>query len=313
MDVEPIQSAIKNWMKSNHEIQQKFEDRKRSVLSDPDIKQFLSEHLELDEEAINKNLMKLYEYQSASKNCADCPNLDGCINIVKGYTPHLGVDNQHVSIRYEKCTNKIADEDEKAKEALVRSLYMPSQIKKAKLEELNTDSHERKEVVKAIIHFVQDYSKGNFHKGLYLHGPFGSGKSYILGVVANELKKYNIPSDLIYVPELVREMKSSIKDDSLQAKIDRFKTVPVLMLDDIGAESMSAWFRDEILGSILQHRMMEELPVFFTSNYDLNQLETHLATSNRGDVETIKAGRIVERIRQLSKTLELYERHRSDE
>ena len=115
------------------------------------------------------------------------------------------------------------------------------------------------------------------------------------------------------IPELVREMKASIKDDSLQAKIDRFKHVPVLMLDDIGAESLSAWFRDEVLGSILQHRMMEELPVFFTSNYDLNQLEVHLSTSNRGDVETIKAGRIVERIRQLSKPLELYDRHRSDD
>ena len=190
---------------------------------------------------------------------------------------------------------------------------MPSQIKRAKLEEMHTESLERKEAVKEIIHFVQNYSKGKFHKGLYLHGPFGTGKSYILGVIANELKKYGIPSDLIYVPELVREMKSSIKDDSLQTKIDRFKNVPVLMLDDIGAESLSAWFRDEVLGSILQHRMMEELPVFFTSNYDLKQLEAHLATSNRGDVETIKAGRIIERIRQLSKPLELYDRHRSDD
>lgn len=300
-------------MKSNERIQQNFEERKRSVLADPEIKQFLSDHLELDEEAIDKNLMKLYEYQTASKNCADCPNLDGCINIVQGYTPHLGVENQHVSIRYEKCKNKIADEEEKAKEALVRSLYMPSQIKRAKLEEMHTESLERKEAVKEIIHFVQNYSKGKFHKGLYLHGPFGTGKSYILGVIANELRKYGIPSDLIYVPELVREMKSSIKDDSLQTKIDRFKNVPVLMLDDIGAESLSAWFRDEVLGSILQHRMMEELPVFFTSNYDLKQLEAHLATSNRGDVETIKAGRIIERIRQLSKPLELYDRHRSDD
>ena len=57
--MEPIQSAIKNWMKSNERIQQNFEERKRIVLADPEIKQFLSDHLELDEEAIDKNLMKL--------------------------------------------------------------------------------------------------------------------------------------------------------------------------------------------------------------------------------------------------------------
>ena len=44
------------------------------------------------------------------------------------------------------------------------------------------------------------------------------------------------------------------------------KTSPILMLDDIGAESNSAWFRDEILMIVLEYRMMQELPTFFSSN-----------------------------------------------
>lgn len=40
------------------------------------------------------------------------------------------------------------------------------------------------------------------------------------------------------------------------------KMQTVLILDDIGAEFLSSWFRDEILGAILQYRMMERLPVF---------------------------------------------------
>lgn len=35
------------------------------------------------------------------------------------------------------------------------------------------------------------------------------------------------------------------------------------MLDDIGAEVMTSWTRDEILGSIMQFRMQENLPTFF--------------------------------------------------
>ena len=79
-----------------------------------------------------------------------------------------------------------------------------------------------------------------------------------------------------------------------------FKQADVLMLDDIGAETLSAWFRDEVLGAILQYRMMEQLPVFFTSNYTMDQLEEILATTTKGDVERVKAGRIMERIKQVS-------------
>ena len=39
--------------------------------------------------------------------------------------------------------------------------------------------------------------------------------------------------------------------------------VPVLILDDIGSEMNTQWVRDEVLGPILQFRMLEELPTFF--------------------------------------------------
>src|SRR5690625_2273158 len=102
------------------------------------------------------------------------------------------------------------------------------------------------------------------------------------------------------MPEFVREILSSIEDNTVQEKINIFKDAEVLMLDDIGAENLSAWFRDEVLGSILQYRMMENLPVFFTSNYTMMQLEQVLATTTKGDVEKVKAGRIMERIKQVS-------------
>ncbi|UOQ86255.1 primosomal protein DnaI [Gracilibacillus salinarum] len=311
--MEPIQSAMKKWMNENKQMKQQFTQQRESVINDPDIQAILSEHVELDEQDINRHLMKLYEYQQASKNCADCPNVEGCKNIIKGYTPHLDVDSNDISLRYEKCHNKLDQEAQQKKEELVQSLYIPKQIKQAKLEEMDASSYERKEIVKEVIEFVQHFSKNNYHRGLYLHGPFGTGKSYILGVVANELKKHYIKSDIIYMPEFVREMKASIGDNQFQQKLESFKTAQVLMFDDIGAESISPWFRDEVLGAILQYRMMEELPVFFTSNYNLEQLEYHLSTSNRGDVETIKAGRIIERIKQLSKPIELSHRFRSSE
>ena len=37
---------------------------------------------------------------------------------------------------------------------------------------------------------------------------------------------------------------------------------------------------DEVLGVILQYRMEENLPTFFTSNLSLKELEDHLTISN---------------------------------
>src|SRR5699024_5748460 len=90
-----------------------------------------------------------------------------------------------------------------------------------------------------------------------------------------------------------------------------FKKAYVLMFDDIGAEMQSAWFRDEILGSILQYRMMERLPVFFTSNYTLEQLEVQIA-STRDGIDKVKAGRLLERIKKVSREVPVKGKNRRD-
>ena len=68
---------------------------------------------------------------------------------------------------------------------------------------------------------------------------------------------------LVYFPEFLREIKSSIQDNSIGEKIDAVKRVQVLMLDDIGAEAMSSFVRDDVLGAILQFRMLENLPTLY--------------------------------------------------
>jgi primosomal protein DnaI len=109
----------------------------------------------------------------------------------------------------------------------------------------------------------------------------------------------------VYVPEFLREIKQSIQDQTLNEKIDFVKKAQVLMLDDFGAEAMSAWTRDEVLGTILQYRMAEQLPTFFTSNLSYDELENHLTYTQRGDKDVVKASRIMERIRMVSTDIKL--------
>ncbi|WP_439955082.1 hypothetical protein, partial [Klebsiella pneumoniae] len=95
----------------------------------------------------------------------------------------------------------------------------------------------------------------------------------------------------------------AIGRDQVGEKLDAVKKSPILMIDDIGAESMTSWIRDDVLSVILQYRMQEQLVTFFSSNLDLKALEEHLTVTQRGEQEPLKARRIMERVRYLSKEI----------
>ena len=98
---------------------------------------------------------------------------------------------------------------------------------------------------------------------------------------------------------MIREFKSSIGNNTLESLISKLKQVEILMLDDIGGESQSVWIRDEVLGPILQHRLLDEKPTFFTSNVSQKSLMA-LMTTNSQKAEQMKAARIDARIQSLS-------------
>ena len=101
---------------------------------------------------------------------------------------------------------------------------------------------------------------------------------------------------------LLKRLKASFSEYNYDEVLDEIMNCDVLLIDDIGAENNSPWARDEVLGTILQYRMEEKLPTFFTSNLTIQELEEHLATTNK-DVDNVKARRIIERIKQLSDSM----------
>jgi primosomal protein DnaI len=297
--VERINRTIKR-LASNENFLKRYEEQRKQVLEHPDIHAFLTEHQnELNQNTIEKSMSKLYEYTQQSKECNRCENLDGCINFMKGYHPDLVLVRNSIDVVYKRCPRKVMADEQKKNQKLIKSLYVPRDILEATFEEFEGDLG-RLDAGDRAATFLMNYEAGLKPKGLYLYGKFGVGKSYLLGAIANELAKKQIPTMIVYVPELLREMKSAIGDSTLNEKIEALKKEPILMLDDIGAEAVSSWTRDEVLGPILQFRMLEKLPTFFTSNFDFQGLEHHLTYSQRGEEEKMKARRIMERIRSLS-------------
>lgn len=298
----PISDTV-NKLTNKEDFQKRYEAIKNEVVSHPDIKRFILEN-QVTDEILNRSLMKLYEYINQSKECNKCVSLKECRNMIQGYHPKLVLRGKVIDLNYDRCPRKeMADEQAKLK-SLIKSMYIPRDILEATLTDIHLDMG-RKDAVSFAMDFLENYDKDKRVKGLYLYGSFGVGKTYILGAIANELAMRKIPSMLIYVPEFTRELKGSIQEHTLNEKIEAVKKVPVLMLDDIGAESMSSWMRDEILGTILQYRMLENLPTFFTSNFNFKELEHHLTYTQRGEEEKVKAARVMERIKYLATPVEL--------
>lgn len=302
--MKPIQDALWSLARTSG-FHDTYEQLRKQVLSNPEIISFVNQH-GLDHETIRRNLVTLYEYETQSTQCQKhCPGLDKCPNVIQGYRPKLTWQFGQVQSVYETCKEQEMQMQQARMKKLVQSMHVPEEILYAKLGDLYIKSDSRIEVMEHIHRMMTAVDQKQNFKGLYLSGSFGIGKTFILGVIANTLAEKGLSSLLVYFPEFVREMKSAISDQTLEAKLKAVKSAPILMIDDIGAESISNFTRDEILGTILQYRMLEKLPTFFTSNFTLNELEAHLSINQRGDEENVKAKRIIERIRTLTVSIEM--------
>jgi primosomal protein DnaI len=309
--MKPINDSL-NQLINKKDFKARLEALKKNIMSNQDVRAFIQEHrYELDEQMVDRGLMKMHEFIDQSKCCDKCPSLQSCVNMVKGYHPQLVVKGRNIDVQYERCPRKVQEDERKEQESLIQCMYIPKEILQATMSKITLE-RERFEAVTLAEEFVSEYEPGKKMKALYLYGKFGVGKTFILGAIANSLAEKKVKSTILYVPEFLRELKGSFQDQSFNEKIEYVKKVPVLMLDDLGAESVTSWMRDDVLGTILQFRMLENLPTFFSSNLNFKELEHHLTYTQRGEKEELKAARVMERIKSLATPVEITGDNRRD-
>lgn len=247
----------------------------------------------------------LHQYTREYENCQKCPGLDRCMNLMPGYALQPATDGP--ALKCEPCKLKVGQVRQAELQRMVKSHHIKPHILNSTFEELVADSDaERKPAIMQAMKFCTDFEKGKTTRGMYLYGGMGRGKSKIAGAMAGELARRGIDVLMVYVPDFLEEMKDSIREKTLDEKLQAFKTVSVLILDDIGAEALTKWTRDSVLGRILQERM-EVLPTIYTSNLPIRALQQHMENVSDESVSAgkIKAQRIMERIEPFVKTVEV--------
>ena len=249
----------------------------------------------LNKDDVKKSINKLNDSLEELDNCKNCKSLFECQNKVKGHVYFPEKKESRVSFSYVPCKYQ-----KKANESVKETKN--SILDNARMKDINP-SKNRIEIIKWIKKYYDEFDPYKTSKGLYLHGNFGTGKTYLLAALLNELKdKFKINVEIVYVPELLRKLKENL--NLVGDKVYYLENVDVLLLDDIGAEKVTEWGRDEIIGTILQTRMNNAMPTFFTSNLNINELEKHLSLTKESE-DILKAKRIIERVKYLTDDIEL--------
>ena len=282
-----------------HPSRFQYQDLVQQIVKDPDVAAFIQKE-SLSQEELNRSISKFNQYITERDKF-----LRGDTDyIARGYKPILVMNHGYADVSYEETPELIAAEKEAAIKKRLNLINLPSSLKNISFLDVYRDDVARLTVLNKMIKFVNDYPENR--KGLYLYGDFGVGKSFMVAALAHDLsEKRGVSSTLLHYPSFVIDVKNAIGDGNVKSLVDEIKQAEVLIFDDIGAEQSTPWVRDEVLQVILQYRMQEDLPTFFTSNFSFEDLEKHFAKGKNGNDETWEARRVMERIRYLAEETRL--------
>lgn len=226
------------------------------------------------------------------------------------YYKDIEIENDVATVLLRKS---IRQREEDQKLAFVRN-YLICDLSREMLEyDLNKiDLTHENESYQKVYQIIQKWLKQLPEKGLYLWGGLGVGKSYLAACISNQLAQRGHKVAFVNVPNFFAKARSNVgvldpvsKENFINSSLRRLMKAEFLILDDIGAERVTDWVRDDILAPLLNYRMDNKKSTIFTSNSNFDDLRERLMYNTSGQKDEMKADRIMERIRTLSVEIKL--------
>jgi DNA replication protein DnaC len=113
---------------------------------------------------------------------------------------------------------------------------------------------------------------------LVFMGTYGSGKTHLAAAIANYRAGLGDPPLFVMVPDLLDHLRATFSPHSnttFDRRFDEIRTAPLLVLDDLGTQSMTPWVREKLY-QLFNHRYNAELPTVITTSDSLDEMDARI-------------------------------------
>ena len=141
-------------------------------------------------------------------------------------------------------------------------------------EELSAEDKKSLEKALKAAHKYAEKPKG----WLVFMGGYGSGKTHLAAAIANYRSGLGDPPLFVMVPDLLDHLRATFSpksDISYDRRFDEIRTTPLLVLDDLGTQSMTPWVREKLY-QLFNYRYNAELPTVITTADSLDEMDARI-------------------------------------
>lgn len=113
------------------------------------------------------------------------------------------------------------------------------------------------------------------HNGLMLLGGVGTGKTHLAAAIANTFVDRGIMTLFATFSDHLEHIREEFDRAGKREYLSRLKSVPVLVIDDVGKERRTEWSQ-QIMFDVINSRYEHMLPTIITTNFDEDELANHI-------------------------------------
>lgn len=125
--------------------------------------------------------------------------------------------------------------------------------------------------------------------GLIITGPPGTGKTHLAAAIANKVINSGRLAVCMTMIDMLESIRRTYNGNGSEAEvIHKYKTVPLLVIDDMGKEPPTEWAISTIY-NIINGRYEAYLPTIVTSNYPAKELKSRMTPKETKDTTTAHA------------------------
>jgi len=225
----------------------------------------------------------------------------------KEITFRVGAETRNIRTGYERCNCKDSvyywkkyDEEQLKQEELQKqqehlekvekllaNSKMGTRLRKYTFDnfELNNNNIQAHAKAKS---YAEEFIDNKRDTSFVITGGCGTGKTHLACSIANYLIQNEIAVVYGTLISLLGNIRNSYESDveTEQSYINRYSTVPLLIIDDLGKEKPTEWGLEKLF-TIINNRYENELPVVITTNFDRVKLREKLCYKN--NYETVDA------------------------